>query len=182
MKKSIWRKIHTYVAIFFLPFMLLFAATGVGHLLGFNQFAGASKQSFIIDMPHSSDKLVLKEAIVENLAKHNLAVPGRYERMRDGRMIVGNAKYVASLGKKEDKMVLEYTERTWFGTMYAMHFGNGSDLFNVLSIIFSAFIIVMYLSGFIITSWCKSYQKPAIISLVVGSIIVIACYFQAINI
>lgn len=182
MKKSLWLKIHVYVAIFFLPFMLLFAATGVGHLLGFNQFAGSSKQSFELQIPATSDKNELKNALISTLKEHGLSIPGGYERVRDGRFSLNNAKYAASIQNKDGKMIVEYTERTWFGTMYSMHFGHGSKLFNVLSIIFSAFIVVVYLSGFMVTSWCKRYRKTAIFSLVIGSLVVIFCYFQAINI
>lgn len=181
-KKQFWLKIHTYVAIFFLPFMLLFAATGVGHLLGFNQFAGASKQTFELNIEPISSKDELRSALKNTLKEHDLFIPGAYERVRDGRFSLNNAKYSASISNKNGKMVVEYSERTWFGTMYSMHFGHGSDLFTWLSIVFSVFIFVVYLSGFIVTAWCKRYQKSAIMAFAIGSFVVAFCYFQSINI
>lgn len=182
MKKSVWLKIHIYVAIFFLPFMLLFAATGVGYLLGFGQFAGATKQTFELNIAPLSAKDELRSALVDTLKEHELFIPNGYERVRDGRFSLNNAKYAASIFNKDGKMVVEYSERTWFGTMYSMHFGHGGALFTVLSIVFSAFIFVVYLSGFVVTAWCKRYRKPAIFALIGGAAVVAFCYFQAINI
>lgn len=162
--------------------MLLFAATGVGHLLGFNQFSGSSKQVFELNIAPTSAKDELKGVLIDTLKAHELFIPGGYERVRDGKFSLNNAKYAASIFNKDGKMVVEYSERTWFGTMYSMHFGHGSKLFNWLAIIFSAFILVVYLSGFIVTAWCKRYQKSAIMALIGGVLVVAFCYFQAINI
>lgn len=162
--------------------MLAFGATGAGHLLGFNQFYKASKQTFELDIAPTADKQELKTALVSTLNEHNLFVPNGYERTRDGRFSLNSAKFAASIGaNKNGKMVVEYAERTWFGTLYSMHFGHGGKFFSALTIAFLVFILVIYLSGFIITAWCKHHRNRALLALLAGSILLVGCYFNAIN-
>lgn len=181
MKKAFWIKLHTYIAIFFLPFMILYASTGAGYLMDFGQFAGSSKQIFELNIEPVSTKQDMKNAILQALKERNLFIPGESERMRDGKFSLNNPKYFATIFNKDGKMYLEYTTRTWFGALYSMHFGHGGKLFNALAVIFAIFVLIVYLSGFVTTAWCKRHEKSAILTLVLGIGVVVFCYLRAIN-
>lgn len=179
MKKSFWLKLHAYVAIFFLPFMLLYASTGAGYLLGLGQFAGSTKQTYELNIAPIDKKDEMKRALLNALSERNLFIPGESERMRDSKFSLNNAKYFATIFNKDGKMYLEYIERSWFGALYNMHFGHGGKIFTTLSVAFAVFLLVVYLSGVIAASWCVRYRKSAVATLILSIAIVLFCYFWA---
>lgn len=179
MSKKNWMKIHTYLSLFFLPMCLIYAITGVGYIFGLKENAGATIHTINITSPLQDN---LEEMMIEILKANNLKIPKNTTvRIQKGNPIMGNLKYIVFIQKdKNGQMVLRTIERNFYGILLLLHKAKGAVLFDILAICFSISLLIFYLSGLIVTSFCKKYRKLALITLFGGFIITFIAIFLSI--
>lgn len=168
MAKKHWMKIHTYLSLFFLPMCLIYVLTGIGYIAGFKDSAGAKIHKITLESTPQNGKE--REFILELLKNNNLKIPKNtaITMMRDN-PTMGNIKYNVALQKdKNGQMSLVATERSIYGVLVLMHKAKGAVYFNALAICFAVSLMIFYLSGLIVTSFCKKNRKPALITLISG--------------
>lgn len=104
--------------------------------------------------------------LLELLKTHNLRVPPNTEvKFIKGNPSIGNVAYSATISKgKDGKPTFRVVERSWYGVLLLMHKSSGSkfelgslklSIFDFLAIGFGASLLLFYLSGLIVTSFCK---------------------------
>lgn len=168
MAKKNWMKIHTYLSLFFLPMCLIYVLTGIGYIAGFKDSAGAKIHNIILESPPQEGKE--QEMMLEVLKNNNLKIPKNTAvTMMKGNPMMGNIKYNVSLQKgKNGQMSLVATERSIYGILVLMHKAKGAVYFNAIAICFAVSLMIFYLSGLIVTSFCKRNRKPALMTLISG--------------
>lgn len=164
MRKKSWMKIHTYLSLFFLPFALAYAITGVGYIFGLQQDSFAKVYEIPLDSAPAAGQE--RERLLELLQAGNLRIPSDQEvRLVKGNPTIGNTAYSASIAKdKSGKPVFRVVERSAYGVLLLMHKSMGKkfeilgaklSVFDVFAIGFGVSLLLFYLSGLIVTSFCK---------------------------
>ena len=166
--KKHWMQIHTYLSLFFLPAMLIYAITGIGYIVGFKDEAGATVQKFTIPTPESGKE---QEAILQFLRDNGLAIPANTE-LKSGRKGVqmGNLRYSVVFQKGGATSSLTITNRSLYGILVLMHKSKGAFYFDIIAVGFGISLMLFYLSGLIFTSFCKKNRSTALIICAAGLI------------
>lgn len=186
--RKLWMQIHLYLSLFFLPAAFVYAITGALYIFEIRQNSGATIVEIALDsMPERGKE---KDFIIETLKTHNLKVPKDTSlRSARGHMTMGNVKYGVSLGKdKDDKPILRTVDRNLYGVLMMMHKSGGSKFelggfkftfFDFIAVGFGISMILFYLSGLIITSFCKGKRLSGFGVMGLGFIVtILAVYFS----
>lgn len=188
MKKKNWMQIHTYLSLFFLPVALIYALTGVLYIFEIRQDSGARIHT--IPLESAPEKGKEQEIILSTLKENNLPIPKNTKiKIHRGNPSMGNVRYGAIIIKDKDgSFVVRTIERNLYGVLMLMHKSVGTkfqlgsfrfSLFDFIAIGFGISLVIFYLSGLIVTSFCKRNRKAAFGTLGVGLIItILAVYFS----
>ncbi|WP_258864190.1 MULTISPECIES: PepSY-associated TM helix domain-containing protein [unclassified Helicobacter] len=166
--KQLWMKIHVYLSIFFFPAAFIYVLTGALYIFEVRENADATIHTITLDsLPEKGQE---QEFILNLLAKHNLKIPSDTQvRMMKGMPTMGNIKYSASIAKDRDGTnILRTTDRGLYGILLLMHKAKGKFYFDIIAVTFSISMIIFYLSGLIMTSFCKKRRKSALWTFVAG--------------
>ena len=164
--KKHWMQIHTYLSLFFLPAMLIYAITGIGYIFGFKDDAGATVQKFTIPTPETGKE---QEVILQFLRDNGLEVPSNTTLRNTRRgMQMGSLNYSVSLQKEGAISQLTIMDRSLYGILVLMHKAKGAFYFDIIAVGFGISLMLFYLSGLIFTSFCKKNRSTALIVCAAG--------------
>lgn len=178
--RKLWMQIHLYLSLFFLPTALIYALTGVLYIFEIRQNSGANITEIKLDsMPQKGEE---REFIIQTLQVHQLKVPKDTTlRAMKGNITMGNIKYSVALAKdRNEQPILRTIDRGLYGILMLMHKSHGTkyelggfkfSFFDMIAIGFGISMLLFYLSGLIITSFCKGKRKSAFGVLGAGFII-----------
>ena len=169
--KKNWMQIHTYLSLFFLPACLIYAITGAGFIFGFRADAGATIYEFNIESIPPKEQV--QDFILQKLRENDLPIPKSTEiRYHRGAPNMGDMKYSIVLGKnRSDELVMRVTNRGIYGILLLMHLAKGKYYFDIIAVAFSVSLVIFYLSGLIVTQFCKKNRKEGLIAFFAGLII-----------
>lgn len=186
--KKFWIKLHLYLSLFFLPLAIIYALTGVGYIYDIRQDAGAKITKIPLDsMPKKGEEQGLMLAL---LKEHNLEIPSDISiRIARGNVSMGNVYYGATILKERDGgVVMQVTKRNLYGVLLLMHKSKGSKFkigdfafswFDFLAMGFGVSLLLFYLSGLIMTSFCKKDRIASFGALGFGLFVtILAVYFS----
>lgn len=184
MQKKHWMKIHTYLSLFFLPMCLIYVLTGVGYIFDLKDSAGAKTQNLALvgELNDLSDLKLAESAIINTLKENNLKIPSNTAlREQKGNLTMGGIKYSVTLQKAKDgHFEVKTMERSIYGTLVLMHKAKGAAYFNALAICFAISLTLFYLSGLIMTSFCKKNRRNAFATLGAGFAITAIAIFLSV--
>ena len=179
--KKDWMKIHTYLSLFFLPMCLIYVLTGIGYIFDFKDTAGAKIYEFTL--PNAPQKGEEANAMIEVLRANNLKIPSNTEiTIQRGSPTMGSVSYGVSIesDRKSGALKVRVVDRSLYGILVLMHKAKGAVYFNAVAICFALSLAIFYLSGLIMTSFCKNKRKSAGIAFGAGFVITaIAIYLSA---
>lgn len=189
MKRKLWMQIHLYLSLFFTPLALIYAFTGVLYIFGLNQNAGAIITNITLESrPQKGQE---RDFILEILNQNNLKIPKDTSiKSLKGNIAMGDVKYsVALLMEKNGNLILRTTERNLYGVLMMMHKSGGKkyeigdfrfSLFDFLAIGFGISMLLFYLSGLIMTSFCKGKRKAAFGVMGIGFLLTILAVYLSV--
>lgn len=189
MKRKIWMQVHLYLSLFFLPVAFIYALTGVLYIFEIRQNSGAHIIDITLDsMPPKGEE---QSFMLQILQEHNLKIPQDTTlKMMKGSPFMGNIKYSVTLNKnREGEPVLRTIDRGLYGILMLMHKSSGKkyeilgfklSIFDFLAISFGISLMIFYLSGLIMTSFCKGKRAPAFGVLSIGFILTILAIYLSI--
>ena len=172
-KKS-WMNIHLYLSLFFLPMCLIYVLTGIGYIFDFKDDAGAKIVE--ISLPNAPQKGEEGAFMIETLKANNLKVPSNTAvYMARGNPTMGSISYevVIAPDRKSGELKMRVIDRSIYGILVLMHKAKGAVYFNAVAVCFALSLAIFYLSGLIMTSFCKNKRKGAGIAFGAGLIITI---------
>lgn len=186
--RKLWMQLHLYLSLFFLPAAFIYAITGALYIFEIRQNSGATIVDIKLDsMPQKGEE---KEFILQVLKENNLKIPSDTQiKMNKGNISMGNVKYSATILKEKDgTMILKTIDRGLYGILMLMHKSTGTkheiggfrfSFFDAIAITFGISMIIFYLSGLIMTSFCKGKRKSGFLTIAAGFIVtILAIYFS----
>lgn len=162
-------KIHLYLSLFFLPAALIYAITGSLYLFNIREESNATIHEIKIEqLPKGQER----ETILSILKANNLKIPKDTTlKIMRGSPTMGSIRYSVMVVKDKDGYILRTVERSLYGILLLMHKGKGGFYFDIIAVSFSISLILFYVSGLIITSFCKKKRKPASFAFLIGLIV-----------
>lgn len=173
--KKYFHKIHIYLSVFFLPVAIMYAITGALYICGINENAGAEKQTYNLRLDKAIAKDKLGDFLIDYLTKNNIKLPSDTSiKEKRGNVSIGGIYYSANI-KSLDDNIYEITtiQRSLYGTLLLLHKAKGAFYFNILGVGFALTLLVLYISGFVITSFCKKNRKESFIVFGIGALTMI---------
>ena len=179
-KKS-WMNIHLYLSLFFLPMCAIYVLTGIGYIFDFKDDAGAKIVE--IRLPNAPQKGEEGAFMIETLKANGVKIPSDTAvRVVKGNPTMGSVSYEVAIvaDRKSGELKLRAVDRSIYGILVLMHKAKGAAYFNALAVCFALSLAIFYLSGLIMTSFCKNKRKSAGVAVAVGfAITTIAVYLSA---
>ncbi|MBK2000341.1 MULTISPECIES: hypothetical protein [Campylobacter] len=172
-KNKIFRQIHIYLSLFFLPCALIFAISGIAYILGFNQNVGLKVQTYKLNQYIQKGKE--REALIEYLIENKLKLPSNIEpiKSKNKGITIGTVHYSANIAPiNENEYLITLNTRSLLGDMIMLHKDKGLWYFSILSIGFGVTLFLLYISGLIITFFAnKKDRKRQLFVLSLGFLI-----------
>ncbi|PAF51259.1 PepSY domain-containing protein [Helicobacter sp. 13S00477-4] len=170
--KKFSRQFHIYVSIFLLPMALLYSITGIVYIFGINQDVWANKNKWVIEKNIPKKKQL--DFLIDFLSEHQITFPDELNPKESrGILMIGSAKYSISLEVKNNQTIIQTIKRSFLGNMIMLHKAKGKWYFDILSIAFGISLVLFYLSGIIMTAFCKANLKEVLLSFFIGLIVAI---------
>ncbi len=174
-KNKLFRQIHIYVSLFFLPCAVLFALTGIVYILGADQDTGLKVENYKLVKNIEVGKE--KDALIQYLQENNLKIPSNTEviKGKDKGTTIGGAHYSANIALvAQNEYAITLKTRSLLGDMIMLHKNKGAWYFSVLSIGFGIALFLLYISGLIITLFAsKKDRQKQLATLGAGVVITI---------
>lgn len=172
-KNKIFRQIHIYLSLFFLPCALIFAISGITYILGFNQNIGLKVQTYKLNQYIQKGKE--REALIEYLIENKLKLPSNIEpiKSKNKGITIGTVHYSANIAPiNENEYLITLNTRSLLGDMIMLHKDKGLWYFSILSLGFGVTLFLLYISGLIITFFAnKKDRKRQLFVLSLGFLI-----------
>ncbi|MDE6886128.1 MAG: PepSY domain-containing protein [Helicobacteraceae bacterium] len=180
--KKYFHKIHIYISIFFLPMALMYAITGTLYIFGIEENSGAITNTYKVE---SKNKLIeenMADFMIKYLRDNNLKLPQNLvaKNSRNG-IQIGGIYYSASIKNipqnansiKDSQNITNVYEittiqRSIYGSLVLLHKSKGKFYFDIIATAFGIALIVLYLSGLIITSFCIKRRGKAVFTFTIG--------------
>lgn len=174
-KNKLFRQIHIYVSLFFLPCAVLFALTGIVYILGADQDTGLKVENYKLVKNIEAGKE--KDALIQYLQENNLKIPSNTEviKGKDKGVTIGGAHYSANIAPiAQNEYTITLKTRSLLGDMIMLHKDKGAWYFSVFSIAFGIALFLLYISGLIITLFAsKKDRQKQLATLGAGIVITI---------
>lgn len=174
-KNKLFRQIHIYVSLFFLPCAVLFALTGIVYILGADQDTGLKVENYKLVKNIEAGKE--KDALIQYLQENNLKIPSNTEviKGKDKGVTIGGTHYSANIAPiAQNEYAITLKTRSLLGDMIMLHKDKGAWYFSVLSIAFGIALFLLYISGLIITLFAsKKDRQKQLATLGAGIVITI---------
>ncbi|MBZ7934564.1 hypothetical protein H2275_05095 [Campylobacter sp. W0065] len=180
-KNKIFRQIHIYLSLFFLPCALIFAISGITYILGFNQNVGLKVQTYKLNQYIQKGKE--REALIEYLIENKLKLPSNIEpiKSKNKGITIGTVHYSANIAPiNENEYLITLNTRSLLGDMIMLHKDKGLWYFSILSIGFGVTLFLLYISGLIITFFAnKKDRKRQLFVLSLGFLITLILAYMS---
>lgn len=155
---KIFRKIHIYLSLFFLPVALLYALSGALYIAGIH---GETQGKIVLNAaPQPGEEI---SAILFALKGANLPAPQNTEPKKDkkGNLQIGNAFFSAALSCKGETCEVQTTKRGFIGILILLHKAKLGWYFNILAYGFALSLVIFYISGLFMTLFNSKKDRAA---------------------
>lgn len=160
-KNKLFRQIHIYSSLFFLPAALLYALTGIIYIFGFKENVGMQEQSYIVEKYIEKGKE--KDEILNFLHEQGLKIPSNTELKKGKKenvMTMGGVHYAVSITTLgENKYEITARTRSILGDIMLLHKDKGAWYFSIIGVGFGVVLFLLYISGLIITFFTNKKDR-----------------------
>ncbi|KAA6226044.1 MULTISPECIES: hypothetical protein [unclassified Campylobacter] len=171
-KNKLFRQIHIYLSIFFLPCALLYAITGICYISGIHDDVGMKTNTYTLNKAINSgeERLTLMEFLKENKLKLPKDELITNKKRKSDEISIGSFHYSASIAKNDENSYTITTQtKSLLGDMILLHKDKGAWYFSVMGIGFGLCMLALYVSGLIITFFAiKRDRNKQILTLIFG--------------
>lgn len=175
-------KYHAVLAAFILPVALMYMITGALYTWGIK--GGYIDEYYDVPLTESiqPELISLSQLAKAELNKQGLSVPTgepKIKKIGTNFMLdwAGSSKYV-TLEPTADPLVAKLTVKhtTWYRTLVQLHKAKGGPVFKVYAVVFSIFMVLLLISGFIMAWQSPKLKRLTVFSSLTGiaSFIVLA--------
>lgn len=180
-KNKLFRQIHIYLSLFFLPCAMVFALTGMAYIFGFNKSFGSKEQNYTLETKIEQGKEV--EALLDFLKENNIKIPSNTRPIKSKAkgVTIGSPHYSINIVENGENLY-KITTKTMglLGDLMILHENKGNRYFSVLSAGFGITLFLLYISGLVITLFAsKKDRRNQILVLVAGTLTTLALAYAS---
>lgn len=174
MFRKFFMTIHTLIATFILPSVLLFIITGSFYTWGEKGDYEITKYSFQGDLQLEWSEEGIVQMARTFLQEKQLDEPSGELSVRfnqdSGRLSwSGSAADVSLTVNKNDRNAeLEYRKATLFKRFVQLHKAKGGNAFKVYATVMAIGLLLLSISGYVLALQLKAYRRMTLITSVVG--------------
>ncbi|STP04731.1 PepSY-associated TM helix domain-containing protein [Helicobacter acinonychis] len=168
------RYFHIYATTFFFPLVLLFAMSGFLLLFGVRQDTGANIKEWVLEKSLKKEERLdfLKDFLKEN----HIAMPKKIEpRDYRGALAIGTPLYEIRIETKDAQTKIKTIERGFLGALIMLHKAKVGIVFQVLLGIFCVFLLLFYLSAFLMVALKDT--KRMFVSILMGIVVFLGAIY-----
>jgi hypothetical protein len=182
--RILWIKWHAYLSCFFLPLALIFALTGLLHLL---EVKGGASETF--EFPYSSNswpnnekdaKQALQFLLKQEGGLDHLPFPKNYFVSSSWQGWYDIHQEISLVAEDEDhgaKVVIEKNDL--MRQLMYIHKGIASNIFVILGVLLALSLLFSIISGAIVALAMPKLKKNASIACALGSLTVLIAYLAS---
>lgn len=170
--RKFYLKAHSYLALFFIPFIFIFIITGVLHLLGSKESILKESKFYGFTQNQSFKSLDGKQILLNAIPKDIKL--GEYSIKKKKYLQLESSDLIASLKPAKNGYEVMLSEKTIFGKLLALH--KGKQLTGKIMVYgFGTGLVLLSLSGFLMLRQMRN-KKELYVGLILGAICVYLLY------
>ena len=178
--RSLWVKMHLYVAAFFLPMLLAMAASGGLYLLGVKGSVDSIPVTLVATKPVSANSGTLDSDIRELLNANGIDHDFEYIKISGKKFITRptSADYY-ELTIHENQVQATLNQPDLIKSLVELHKGHGPLLFKDLQKLMALGLLIVLLSGFWLGASSVGLRVPTLLTTVAGLLVFLGLGFIA---
>ena len=163
--------IHLYLALFFLPFLLLMPVTGGSYLLGIK---GTREivETFRVDQKIPKEEKIRDEWLRDQFSANN--VDYKWESIKingDTLTLRPSSRDYYVISPSGESTVFNKISPSFMARLMELHFGHGPAWFRIVEEAFALALVLITISGIWMMVMVKAYRKKILIPFSIGFII-----------
>ena len=176
--RSLWIKIHLYVAAFFLPMLLAMAASGGLYLLGVKGSVDSTPVSLSATKPLSADSGTLVNDVRELLNANGIDHDFEYIKVSGQKLITRpTAADYYRLTIHESEVQATLNQPDLIKSLVELHKGHGPLFFKDLQKLMALGLLIVLLSGFWLGASSAGLRVPTLLTTVAGLLVFLGLGF-----
>lgn len=172
-KMKFFRLFHIYLSLFFLPMALLYAISGIAYIFGAKDDIWANKTQYSVSTTLTKGQE--QDQVLEILKEKGIKIPSNTKLRNDrkqGGLTMGGIHYFINAKQKDDELIITATTRSLLGDIILLHKDKGAWYFSILAVGFGIALLLLYLSGLMITLFAsKKDRQSQLVVLVLGIVV-----------
>lgn len=176
--RSLWVKIHLYVAAFFLPMLLAMATSGGLYLIGVKGSVDSSPVSLSATQTLTSDSDTLESDVREFLNANGIDHDFEYIKVSGNTLITrptSSDYYEITLHENEVHATLNRPDL--IKSLVELHKGHGPLLFKDLQKLMAIGLLIVLLSGFWLGASSAGLRIPTLLTTAAGLLVFLGLGF-----
>ena len=178
--RSLWIKIHLYVAAFFLPMLLAMATSGGLYLFGVKGSVDSTPVTLSITQTLSPDSGTLDSDVRELLNANGIDHDFEYIKVSGSTLITRptSSEYY-EFTNYQDEVQVTLNRPDLIKSLVELHKGHGPLLFKDLQKLMALGLLIILLSGFWLGTSSPALRVPTLLTSVAGLVVFLALGFIA---
>jgi len=170
--RSLWIKIHLYVAAFFLPMLLAMAASGGLYLLGIKGSVESTPVSLSVTKIISADSKTLESDVRELLNANGIDHNFEYVKVSGGTLITRpTSSDYYQIRTRDDALEVTLNRPDVIKTLGELHKGHGPLFFKDLQKLMAVGLLIVLLSGFWLGASSRALRVPTLLTSIAGLLV-----------
>ena len=176
--RSLWIKIHLYVAAFFLPMLLAMAASGGLYLLGVKGSVDSTPVSLSATKSLSADSGTLGDDVRELLNANGIYHDFEYIKVSGKKFVTRpTSTNYYELIIHENEVQATLNQPDLIKSLVELHKGHGPLFFKDLQKLMALGLLIVILSGFWLGASSAGLRVPTLLTTVAGLVVFLGLAF-----
>jgi len=176
--RSLWIKIHLYVAAFFLPMLLAMAASGGLYLLGVKGSVHSTPVSLSATKSLSADSGTLGDDVRELLTANGIYHDFEYIKVSGKKFVTRpTSTNYYELIIHENEVQATLNQPDLIKSLVELHKGHGPLFFKDLQKLMALGLLIVLLSGFWLGTSSAGLRVPTLLTTVAGLVVFLGLAF-----
>ena len=177
--RSLWIKIHLYVAAFFFPMLLAMAVSGGLYLLGIKGSAESTPVPLSVMKMVSADSKTLESDVRELLNANGIDHDFEYVKVSGSTLITRpTSSDYYQIRTRDDALEVTLNRPDVIKTLVELHKGHGPLFFKDLQKLMAVGLLIVLLSGFWLGTSSRALRVPTLLTSIAGLLMFLALGFM----
>ncbi len=180
--RSLWMKVHTYLACFFIPFLILYVITGLLYFLGIEGESAEEVEVIIpIEASWPDNEKAAKDIVEPYVIKHKrLPFPPDYyiDKGHEWHSWYGYKQEILLLKTEDTNTVrLLLIQHDFLQQLMLIHKGHAGIFLLILGIMLGLSLLTTMISGVVLALTIPTLKKTSGLMILLGCVSLVLAYF-----